>query len=167
MLSKGDIKGLFKREGVHASIAQRLALGFMVPALALGALSRRRWQEDKDEMAWDMFWYPMQQMPIFGSTLVYGLSSGWRDISVEPVPLVVVNDLIRIGIDFSNTISEGTEFGYQQRRNAIEAFSVIASFPTAYAEFAHVVIGEAMRKGGWDKVNADDIRRGLGLEVKD
>jgi len=167
MLKEGNIRGLLKSEGHYSSIVQRNALGFMLPALALGLLSRRRWFKDKDEMAWDMFFYPVQQIPIFGNNLVYGLTTGWRDAESQSIPLSVMNGVMTAVIDFSNTIKGDKEFGFKEQRNFIESVSILSSFPTSYAHFFHVLGTELSKGNGWAELNQEEFRDALGLSIKD
>jgi hypothetical protein len=166
MIAKGRFGDLFKKDGHYSPVAQRLAFGFMVPAIMLGFLSRRRWPKDKEELVLDMLLYPLSQVPVFGASGAYGLSSGYRGVRFEPIYLKVGNDVMRSMIDIANHLSGRQRFDQKRKDDFIEAASLVISHPPAITKFWQVMI-EEYKRDRFESFDHDALRRAISAEIKD
>lgn len=166
LLSEKNLAGFFKKDGYRSSVAQRFALGYMAPAVALFALSMRRWPEDEDELAQCMIMYPLSQFPVFGSQMAYMITSGQRDSRAEATYMSVGNDIIRSMVDFTNAMAKKEGLGTTQKKDALATAGLLVSMPDAYTKFMFTLYDQA-NTGGMDSITYDTIMKALSIDRRD
>jgi hypothetical protein len=120
--STGDVVKNVGKAILTKQYAMKMLVGVALPAIAMGAVARRRRQKDKTELATDVLCYALGTIPIIGNMIWMSVALGWDNGN----PVTFYEDLFQSVVSGTKGALTGDEQGVKKLGRAA---SMIAGSP--------------------------------------
>lgn len=140
---------LFRGDGLQSGIVQQLGVGYILPAVMLGMISRRRKQEDEQELIFDILSYPFAALPF--SRGMIGLAVGLETYDGGDVGTYYESFAKEVysGIKATAKAYHGEGWTGKNIDEAMDAISIMISVPRTTGRIASKAWNSAVNGDGF------------------
>jgi hypothetical protein len=135
----------------------RVLAGWVLPAIAMGVVARRRPPKDEKEMALDILCYALGTIPVIGNAIWMSVAMGWD----KGTPSTFYQELLGSVVEGTKGLVTGDTSGV---KDVARAASMITGSPIVLNRIVETALERGFAKEGWDM---DALKQITGMKAKD